>query len=108
MELEAWLLGMFGNLERIDPLLSPENIRNGLGFDLQVIDPETTFFHPAVQFEQVLRLANRAYGKHGDEMESIVSGITLDDMRDVVAAGRCRSFTSFLSEIQREFDESQN
>jgi hypothetical protein len=50
MELEAWLLGLYENFEMINPLLTVEAIRNGLGFDLQIINPETTFFQPAIQF----------------------------------------------------------
>src|SRR3989304_9822620 len=37
MELEAWLLGMYKNLERIDASLTPEYIKSQLGFDLGVI-----------------------------------------------------------------------
>ncbi len=108
MELEAWLLGLYENFERISPLLTPENIHKNLGFDLRVIDSETTFFQPAVQFAQVLNLANVSYDKHKSEMESIISNITIDDLNNLVNTGRCNSFALFFSELQREFSEAQN
>jgi len=106
MELESWLLGIHENFERIDASLTAEAIRDGLGFDLRVVDPETVFFQPAIQFGQVLNLANISYDKHKSEMESIVSNITLDDLHRLVNANRCQSFALFFSEIQREFTEA--
>lgn len=107
MELESWLLGIHENLERIDASLTAEAIRDGLGFDLRAIDPETAFFQPAVQLSQVLNLANISYDKHRSEMESIVSNITLDDFHRLVKANRCQSFALFFSEIQKQFTEAQ-
>lgn len=108
MELEAWLLGIYGIFERIDASLTPESIRENLGFDIRVVDPETTFFHPAVQLEQILNLAGKNYDKQKSEMESIVSSITIDDLNNLVNAPRCNSFYLFFSELQREFVNAQN
>lgn len=108
MELESWLLGVYRNFERIDASLTVENIRDNLGFDLQIIDPETTFFQPAIQLKQVLSLANISYDKHKSNMESIVSNITFDDLKHLVDSTRCRSFASFFSELQRQFDQTPN
>ena len=106
MELEAWLLGMYKNFERIDPTLTTENIRSHLGFDLHTIDPETTFFHPAVQFGQILNIVNINYDKHKDQMESIVSGISREDITNLVGLLHCNSFALLILEIQREYGES--
>lgn len=106
MEIEAWFLAIYWNLERIHHSLSAENIRNQLGFELEVIDPETTFFRPAAKLKQILLLANRNYDKHEHEVESIVSSITLDDITQAINSNRCRSLRAFVYEIQREFEES--
>jgi len=108
MELEAWLLGMYGIFEKLDASLTPENIENKLGFDLRTIDPEKSFFRPAVQLKQTLALANIGYNKHKDEMKNIVGKITLDDLERLAASNRCNSFALFFGEIQREFEEAQN
>ena len=108
MELESWLLGLYRNLERMHNSLTPENIRINLGFDLQVIDPETEFFQPAVQLKLVLGLANIRYDKHKSEMENILSRITLEDIEQLIATNRCKSFASFFTEIQRELLEAHD
>ncbi len=106
MELEAWLLGLYCFLERLDPLLTTENINNQLGFNLEAIDPETTFYHPAIDFGRILNLANINYDKHIGQMESIVSHITLDDINRLLQRNRCSSFALLYKEIEREFYES--
>ena len=108
MEFEAWLIGIYRNLERIDPILTTVYIREQLNIDLDVDDPETTIFHPAVIFGRILALANIRYGKHGDEMERIVSRITMEDIDFIVDSGRCNSLALFVSELQREFYEALN
>lgn len=108
MELEAWLLGFHENFERLDASLTADHIRDNLGFDLRTTNPETAFFQPAIQLEQVLDLANRKYDKRKSEMESIVSKITIDDLKHLADSDRCGSFALFFSEFQREFAESQN
>lgn len=105
MELEAWFLGLYKILERVNPLLNVENIRVQLGFDLEAVDPETNFFHPAIKFAQVLNLANINYDKHTGEVESFVSRILLNDIHDFVSADCCNSFVLLFSEIQRQYDE---
>jgi hypothetical protein len=106
MELEAWFLGMYDTLERINPALTADRINNELGFDLRVIDPETSFFHPSVDFSRVLHLAGIGYGKHVADMERIVSTITLDDIELIANENRCNSFALLFSEIQRELEEA--
>jgi hypothetical protein len=108
MEIEAWLLGMYGIFERMDATLTPQKIKDKLGLDLQVIDPEKSFFRPASQLKQVLALAGMRYDKHRSEMENIVSKITLDDLENLAHSNRCASFASFFQEIKREFSEAQH
>ena len=107
MELEAWLLGMYQIFERMDASLTPENIKRELGFDIRTIDPEKSFFRPAMQLKRMLALANIRYDKHKNEMENIVSKITLEDMEHLIASNRCNSFALFFGELKREFNEAQ-
>jgi len=108
MELEAWFLGLSNVLERIDSSLTSENIRGQLNIDLANIDPEQSIFHPAVVFAQILRIANINYDKHGREIESYVSRITLDDVTHLANENRCNSFALLLSNIQAGYAEASN
>jgi hypothetical protein len=108
MELEAWFLAMYRIFERIDPLLTTENIKNRLNYDLENNDPEKTYFHPAVQVGQILQLAGRDYDKHQSDVSSIVSHINVADIQNVIYNNFCRCFVQLNTEIQREYLESQN
>jgi len=54
MELEAWWLCMYRIFAKIDHRLTVEFIAEQLGYDLSVIDAETTFFHPALKITEIL------------------------------------------------------
>lgn len=95
METEAWLLGMYPVFEKIDPSLTPHFITSQLGFDLHTIDPQAHFYIPHNDLERVLRLANKPYSKHPDEMETIVRLITKDDVDDLLQSDKCPSFKQF-------------
>ena len=46
MEVEAWFLGMYDYLQKINSQLTPELIKTRLGTDITQ-DPEITVYHPA-------------------------------------------------------------
>lgn len=108
MEVEAWFLAMYRIFERIDASLTVENIRRQLNYDLESDDPENTYFHPAVQLSQILRLIGRDYKKHQSDVLGIVSQITEEDIRDLINTNFCSSFTPFHAELQREYLVSLN
>ena len=60
MEAESWVLGFHNCFEKINPLLTVRHIEEHLGFNLEEINPETTFFHPAKIMEQIYDLANES------------------------------------------------
>jgi len=108
MELEAWFLAMYKIFERIDPSLTSDNIRHQLKYNLEMDNPENSYFHPAIQLEEILGLAGKNYDKHRSEVSSIVSHITSEDVYGVIGDGFCNSFVQLHNEIQREYIESQN
>jgi len=108
MEFEAWLIGLYHIFERLDASLTPDSIRNQLGFDLENTDPENIFFHPAVTFAQILNIANIKYDKHGAEIESIISRINVDDIVRLVESNRCNSFALFFLKIQQVYEEAKS
>lgn len=105
MEFEAWLIAFHNNLARLDSSLTPENIEQRLQYDILAIDPENYFFHPAVNFGEILSPVGIKYDKSRDILERIVSTLILDDFDAVLGKGICNSFSDFYLEIQRELAE---
>ncbi len=99
MELESWFLSMYNLFERIHPDLLCSYIESELGFDLETINPETEFFHPAKKLGDILGLVGIKYGKSKDQMESISSKIIATDINDAFENGRSMSFSTFISQI---------
>jgi hypothetical protein len=56
MEFEAWLLAMYENFEKINSLLTIEFIKNNLGYDLSMIDPQIEFFKPSNEIRKILKI----------------------------------------------------
>ncbi|WKZ34905.1 MAG: hypothetical protein QY332_14905 [Anaerolineales bacterium] len=107
MELEAWILAMHKVLTRIDTQLTSEYIAEQLGYDLCVIDPETSFFSPANELAEIFTLAGKKYDKHRGDMENIAHNIFDEDILNVLEDKRFNSFTSFLLEIQKQYSEAK-
>lgn len=101
MEVEAWFLGMYPYLRRIDIRLSPQLIFTSLGIDVTQ-DPETTFYHPAVILDKIYRLAGKHYGKHDDDVCRILSILKKQDYRMLLDSGKCNSFKEFVKDIVNE------
>jgi hypothetical protein len=97
MELEAWLLAITGIWEKKG--ISKQMIYKELGYDLSKIDPEITFFHPAREVEKILAIAEKNYGKHAKEIESLVGKITKQDFEDLRNSQKCSSFREFTSSL---------
>ena len=99
MELEAWFLGMYSILERINAKLSVDYILERLGFDLRIVDPQKEFFHPTVNLNQVLDLVKLKYDKSRDHVEGICSQIKPEDFNEAFENGRCSCFKDFYDEL---------
>ena len=99
METEAWLLGLQQVFEMVDERLTAAFIQQNLGFDLESIDPEVEFFHPASVVEQIFGLADRAYRKKEGDVEAVVSGLGKADYQSLLNSHKCASFRRFFEAI---------
>lgn len=99
MELEAWFLGMYNLFERLNPALNINYIEEKLGFNLNIIDPQTEFFKPADIVDNILQLVRLPYKKSEHDVESICSKIDINDFPTAFANGRCISFKNFYDEL---------
>jgi hypothetical protein len=97
MEAESWILGFHDCFEKINPLLTVDYIRTYLGFDLEKIDPETTFFHPAKTMEDIYQLANETYKKNKGNIEAIMASLQKDSFENLRNGDKCASFGEFAS-----------
>ncbi len=97
MEAESWILGFHDCFERINPILTVDYIRTCLGFDLEVIDPETTFFHPAKTMEDIYQLANETYKKNKGNIEAIMASLQKDSFENLRNGDKCASVDEFAS-----------
>ena len=85
MEIEAWMLGMPSFLQREFP-----------GINLPYTsDPQVEICHPSAKLKQSLNAVNVPYGKHTDEVLSLVSKIKKEDFEELYTSPRCASFREF-------------
>jgi hypothetical protein len=99
MELESWFLGMPHLLLNIHNNLTIENIEEKLGYNLEDIDPENTFFHPAKNLNEIYKLGNLSYTKRQDEVNSFISHSKKNDFEHLNSDSKCNSFSLFFNEI---------
>jgi hypothetical protein len=99
MEAESWVLGFHNCFEKINPLLTVRHIEEHLGFNLEEINPETTFFHPAKIMEQIYDLANESYKKSKGNIEAIMASLQKEDFERLKNSDKCTSFREFTSLI---------
>lgn len=100
MEFEAWILSMFTLLSKFDNRLTISFIENNQKVNLQEIDPETVFFHPANDLHEILSLIGIKYDKSESIIESILSRIDCDDLLCATENGRCHSLQIFLEKLE--------
>lgn len=79
METEAWFLYDWQLFQRIDNRLSTNHIKNSLGIDLVIDDPEE-YEKPVKILDKILRLADLRYRKHENEVDTIVSNINFNHL----------------------------
>ncbi len=101
MEIEAWFLAMYRLMKKINSLLTIEYIHQQLKYDIKKIDPQISFYKPSEELRKVLKLCNINYDKKKDEVESIMSKISVEDYRDAVEGNRTENFGIFYNEIKR-------
>ena len=99
MEIEAWLLGIRKLLTKVDSKLTNDFIKEQLGIDLNELDPETAFFHPAKNLETIHDLVGKSYGKSKGDVNAIVGLIEKSDYVDLKQSPICQSFTTFYDSL---------
>jgi len=104
MELEAWLLRLDNLFQKFDPHLTADLIKEKLGYDLTTIDPETTFFHPAANLNEILALVGKRYTKSKDQMEGLLALVEPEDFINLAESGKCNSFKMLFDKVS-QFDE---
>ncbi|HWK02285.1 MAG TPA: DUF4276 family protein [Puia sp.] len=97
MEVEAWLLGLRKVFAKMDEKLTPEFIEEKLGFNLDTINPEEAFFHPANQVIDLFGLIGKHYNKSKGDINAIVSHIAREDYFELLESTKCDSFKEFMS-----------
>lgn len=98
MEIEAWFLGMYGFLRQVDNRLTLDNIKDGIGIDLND-DPEKTVFHPALELGKIYSLVGKKYDKHRSDISSIMASLSHDDYMGLIHSGKCSSFKVFAESL---------
>lgn len=95
MEIEAWILGLCQCFERIESELTTQHIYKKLQYDLNGVDPETHFFHPANEIEKIFSLAGKNYNKSKGDISNILSRLGKDDFSYLYHENKCQSFNEF-------------
>ena len=95
MEIEAWFLSINNIFERIHSSLTIEFINQNLNIDISKINPEE-IFHPANIIKNIYQLCGMKYDKSENDIENIVSKISIEDILDSLDKVKCSSFNSFF------------
>ncbi len=106
MEVDAWFLAMYEVFEKLDSRLTVEYIKEQIDIDLKNIDPETEFFHPADQMEDICQLAGMRYDKHKREIEAIARHLGKDDYQNLFESDKCNAFNRFYNSLERREQNS--
>jgi hypothetical protein len=99
MEVEAWIIAMENLFQKINPVLTPEFIKQKLGLDLKRIDPQTTFYKPSDMLDSILCLVGKDYKKKEHELESICAKFDISDFNGVIGQNKCHAFWDFYKTI---------
>jgi ornithine carbamoyltransferase len=94
MEVEAWFLAMKDIFLNLDSRLTVEYIKQHTTIDLNVLNPETAFFHPTQVLKQIYALAGgKEYDKSKGDISALASFIGKQDIENLLASSD--SFKSF-------------
>ncbi len=95
MEIESWFLAMYEVFEQLDKRLTTEFIKRHTSIDLENIDPEKEFFHPATEMETIYQLVSLTYDKHKGDIEALASYLTKKDYENLFIRNKCDQFNLF-------------
>ncbi len=84
MEVEAWFLGLRGTFEKMNQQLTVAFIAEKPGINLDTIDPEETFIHPADDIDAIFQLVGENYKKTKGEVNAFISHIAKEDYYELL------------------------
>lgn len=102
MEIEAWFLGMYQIFGKLNTRLTAEYIKTHTGIDLGNVNPETEFFHPAKQMEDIYKIAGLSYDKSKGSIEALAKYLTLEYLTDLFNGDKCHSFHKFYKALENK------
>ncbi len=79
-EIEAWFLAETNHFKKIDKRLTGHFIKEHLGFDPYVIDPESRE-HPAKDLDNIYRLVGKSYTKKYNATTRVVNKLDFNHIR---------------------------
>ena len=99
MEIESWYLAMHPVFEKMDERLTTGLIHDKLGYDLNKVNPETEFFHPAKTLSEIFTLTGTGYNKRAGQIESLCGLLTTEDFERLYNSANCNSFNIFHNAV---------
>ena len=103
MEAEAWILGLKECFMHLHQNLDTVYIAEQLGFNLNEVDPEKAFFHPAATIEKIYALAGTSYNKSKGDINAIMSNIQKADFVQLNESSKCDSFSNVHKALMPNF-----
>ncbi len=98
METETWIIGLNEIFTEFDNRLTNQFIEEKLGYNLENLDPETSFFHPYIELKRIFNLVDKEYGKHKNEVEAIAKKFA--EYHDfLLEKPKCNSFKEFHNQL---------
>ncbi len=103
MEIESWFIADYNLFQRINPIATPEYIRNQLNIDLINTNPET-HRHPSEVINRIYQLFGQTYKKREEQSYSIVSRIDYDFLYSDEVKNRVESWNYFANLFDTIFE----
>lgn len=98
-EIEAWFLNEYTHYEKVNPALTREVIKAGVGFDPVVDRAETEVRHPAGKLKDIYGLVSETYDKKQSGMHRMLSILDFDYLYNEVRPVS-KSFDEFVGGIE--------
>lgn len=75
-EIETWILSEKTHFQKIDKRLTPEFIKQKLGFNIADLNPVDRI-HPAADLDKIYKLIGQAYGKKFNQTTKIIHSLDI-------------------------------
>jgi len=82
-EIETWFIAEVNHLRKVDKRLTGRFIKEHLGFDPYVVNPESRV-HPAKDLDNIYRLVGKSYTKRHWQVQKLVNRLDINYLRNHV------------------------